>query len=80
MLNALRIVNLANNQISKIENLDYLQNLTELNLKLNSISLIENVRHLSKLEKLYLANNKIEIRSFELCELTRLSLLKELTL
>jgi protein phosphatase 1 regulatory subunit 7 len=80
MLNALRIVNLANNQISKIENLDYLQNLTELNLKLNTIGAIENMRHLIKLEKLYLANNRIEIKSFDQCDLTRLTMMKELTL
>lgn len=80
MLNAMRIVNLANNQISRIENLDYLQNLTELNLKLNSIVAIENIRHLSKLEKLYLANNRIEIKAFEQSDITRLSLMKELTL
>ena len=39
----LRILNLANNLITKIENLETQSNLVELNLKINLIEVIENI-------------------------------------
>ena len=70
-------MNLSHNQISKIENLDYLINLNELNLKNNAIITVENLYKLAgKLEKLYLSNNKIDIKNFEINDLVKLINLK----
>ena len=70
-------MNLSHNQISKIENLDYLINLNELNLKNNAIITVENLYKLAgKLEKLYLSNNKIDIKNFENNDLVKLINLK----
>nr|XP_034825940.1 uncharacterized protein LOC117983480 [Maniola hyperantus] len=50
-----------NNQISKIENLNLLYNLTHLHLQWNKITKIEGLENLIKLKKLYLSNNKISV-------------------
>lgn len=55
----LRILNLANNLLTKIEGLEAQVNLVELNLKINLIETIENLGHLVKLEKLFFSNNRI---------------------
>lgn len=52
---------LFNNEISKIENLDSLKNLTCLYLQSNKIKKIENLYTLAKLRKLYLGNNEISV-------------------
>ncbi|XP_047540284.1 internalin A [Vanessa atalanta] len=50
-----------NNNITKIENLNMLYNLTHLHLQWNKISKIEGLNNLTKLKKLYLSNNLISV-------------------
>ncbi|CAH2237642.1 jg11322 [Pararge aegeria aegeria] len=50
-----------NNQISKIENLNLLYNLTHLHLQWNKITKIEGLENLVKLKKLYLTSNQISV-------------------
>jgi len=67
---------LDNNQITKIENLDGLEELRVLGLGNNQIGEIENLKNLSGLEELELNNNKItEIKNLEcLINLSKLKL------
>ncbi|KAH9637386.1 hypothetical protein HF086_011999 [Spodoptera exigua] len=50
-----------NNQLSKIENLELLYNLTHLHLQWNKITKMEGLECLHCLKKLYLGNNKISV-------------------
>lgn len=63
-----------NNEISKIERLTKLRELTHLYLQWNKIDKMENIGHLRKLKKLYLGNNAIK----RLENLEKLSHLEEL--
>ncbi len=75
----MRILNLANNLIQKIENLEHQVNLVELNLKINLIENVENMQHLQKLEKFFISNNRLnDYSSFG--NLKSLSHLQELNL
>lgn len=49
------------NNISKIQNIDVLYNLTHLHLQWNKINKLEGLNSLYKLKKLYLGNNKISV-------------------
>lgn len=50
-----------NNEITKIENLDLMYNLTHLHLQWNKIRKIEGLDRLYNLKKLYLGNNCISV-------------------
>lgn len=50
-----------NNQISKIENLEFLYNVTHLHLQWNKITKLEGLDSMHCLKKLYLGNNKIGV-------------------
>lgn len=50
-----------NNHITKIENIEYLYNITHLHLQWNKITKIEGFEKLYNLKKLYLGNNRISV-------------------
>ncbi|VEL29443.1 unnamed protein product, partial [Protopolystoma xenopodis] len=52
-------LDLYDNQITKVENLDCLKELTCLDLSFNRIRIIENVAEMIKLKKLFFVNNKL---------------------
>jgi len=56
----IRVLDLSDNKIQKIENLDKLTNLRMLNLKCNNITVIEGLEKLSNLEELHLNINQIK--------------------
>ncbi|MEY4902546.1 MAG: hypothetical protein RLZZ292_361 [Bacteroidota bacterium] len=72
----LHVLNLGNNQITKITNLDNLSNVKYLYLENNQITKIENLGKLANLSELQLANNQItKIENLEkLTNLSELSL------
>ncbi|XP_034174367.1 protein phosphatase 1 regulatory subunit 42 [Osmia lignaria lignaria] len=57
----LKVIYLQNNNILKIENLNFASNLTHLYLQHNLISKIENLDYLEKLQTLYLGYNNIVV-------------------
>ena len=57
-------LDLAENQIKKIENLEPLSNLQILIVDNNKIETIENISHMTKLEEFKLYNNKISQVNF----------------
>lgn len=50
-----------NNQLTKIENIEVLYNVTHLHLQWNKITKMEGLESLHSLKKLYLGNNKISV-------------------
>jgi Leucine-rich repeat (LRR) protein len=59
-LSELRVLNLANNLITAVENLNGLISLTELNLRRNLIESVHGLQHCPRLQRIFLSNNRIE--------------------
>ena len=55
------MIYLYDNHLTRIENLNFAENLTHLYLQNNRLSKLENLHCCSKLEKLYLAGNQIQV-------------------
>jgi len=72
----LRVVNLSNNQIERLEITGPLPNLVELNLRRNAITEVRDLKDLTSLLKLYLSGNQIA----SLDQVTALPALTDITL
>lgn len=55
------VIYLYENFLTKIENLNFAENLTHLYLQNNRLNKLENLNCLTKLKKLYLAGNQIQL-------------------